>query len=103
MYGMRDAAFNWEKEYATTYKDGGYEQGVACSCIFHNAATDSYSMVHGDDMIVLADDDDVARFVDLMRAKYQLTARAILGDGPGNQTSVKILNRYMRPACRFQW
>ena len=49
MYGMRDAAFNWENAYAATYKEGGYEQGVACSCIFHNESVNSFSMVHGDD------------------------------------------------------
>ena len=96
MYGMRDAAFNWENDYASTYKDGGYEQGVACSCIFHNKSEDSYSMVHGDDMIVLADDDEISRFINLMKAKYQLTVRAILGDSPKDQQSVKILNRYIK-------
>ena len=47
-------------------------------------------------MVVLADDDEIKRFVDLMQARYQLTVRAILGGGPDNQTSVKILNRYTR-------
>ena len=53
-------------------------------------------MVHGDDMIVLADDDEISRRIDLMQAEYQLVVRAILGDGPGNKTSVEILNRYVR-------
>ena len=53
MYGIRDAALNWSKEYADTLKSAGFVQGRSNPCLFRNHKLDVSIMVHGDDFIAV--------------------------------------------------
>ena len=96
MYGILDAAANWEKEHNDMYTSSGYVQGTAFSCSFRNEEEDADSSVHGDDFFLLGDDFAIEKFIASMRARYQITVRAILGPEEKDDKEVRMLNRYVR-------
>ena len=49
LYGTRDAAQNWEKQYEQTFVGLGITQGRAQPCAFYHAERDLRTIVHGDD------------------------------------------------------
>ena len=49
MYGARDAARNWEMEYAGFMRETGFEQGVASPCAFYHVGRNIRAAIHGDD------------------------------------------------------
>ena len=52
MYGTRDAALNWSKEYGDTLKQSGFVQGMNNPCLFMNHKLNVSIMVHGDDFLI---------------------------------------------------
>ena len=53
MYGTRDAALNWAREYADTLRRAGSRQGKSNPCLFWNEKLDVAIMVHGDDFVAI--------------------------------------------------
>ena len=53
--------------------------------------------VHGDDFIALGDDVSQQKYKKLMESKFTIKWRAVIGPDEGDDTEVRILNRY----CRF--
>ena len=49
IYGTRDAAQNWAKEYTTFLEECGFKAGLASSCNFEHMYRELKLMVHGDD------------------------------------------------------
>ena len=58
-YGTRDAAQNWECAYTEFLEGIGFVRGTATPSIFHNRVRDIYLVVHGDDLIVLASEEQL--------------------------------------------
>ena len=54
--GTRDAAQNWEYEYADWLGECGFTRGKSTVCIFWHKERDIRVVVHGDDLTVLASD-----------------------------------------------
>ena len=52
MYGMRDAAANWEAEYTRLLEKSGYIRGKASPCHFRSSNGKCVLLVHGDDFLV---------------------------------------------------
>ena len=51
MYGTRDAAQNWYKEYSGQLVEIGFTQGKAFPCTFHHVQRGIRTYVHGDDYV----------------------------------------------------
>ena len=51
MYGTRDAAQNWYKEYSNHLIQIGFHQGQASPCTFYNEEKAIRTYVHGDDYV----------------------------------------------------
>ena len=51
MYGTRDAAQNWAKEYADMLVNIGFTQGRASPCVFYHKERGIRTFVHGDDYV----------------------------------------------------
>ena len=49
LYGTRDAAQNWAKEYTTYLESIGFKAGAASPCNFVNESMEVFVTVHGDD------------------------------------------------------
>ena len=60
MYGTRDAALNWSKEYGDTLRAAGYVQGKHNPCLFFHKVKQVAIMVHGDDFVAVGSDVQLA-------------------------------------------
>ena len=55
MYGARDGAKIWETECQNATAELGYKTGTSTACAFRHEEHDMLSVIHGDDVTVLAD------------------------------------------------
>ena len=49
MYGTRDAAAAWKREWTRTLNSVGFESGVSNPALLHSEKLDAFMVVHGDD------------------------------------------------------
>ena len=96
MYGTRDAAAAWEREWTNTLNSVGFESGVSNPALLDSEKMDAFMMVHGDDYITLGDDEALSEVEHVMSSHYTIKVRAILGAGRDVAKEVRILNRYVR-------
>ena len=52
LYGTKDAAQNWAKEYTTFLEECGFKTGLASPCNFEHVNGELKLTVHGDDFTV---------------------------------------------------
>ena len=57
MYATRDASVVWQRSCTNLLRKDGFVVGKAYPCTFYHAEPDVRLLVHGDDFVVLADDD----------------------------------------------
>ena len=93
LYGTRDAAQNWEFEYAEFLKDCGFAVGQAVTCLFHHAQRDIRLAVHGDDFTVLGPESRLNWFREQIAKKFEVKLRGRDND----DKSIRLLNRV------FEW
>ena len=96
MYGTRDAAAAWEREWTKTLNSVGFESGVSNPALLHCETLDASMVVHGDDFITLGDSEALSEVERAMSDHYTIKVRAILGAGRDDAKEVRILNRYVR-------
>ena len=97
MYGTRDAAAAWEREWTKTLNSVGFKSGVSNPALLHYCETlDASMVVHGDDFITLGDSEALSEVERAMSDHYTIKVRAILGAGCDDAKEVRILNRYVR-------
>ncbi len=95
MYGTRDAAMNWSAEYTDTLIKDGYVQGKANPCLFRHPQKDVMIMVHGDDFVAVGRRKELTDTQATLENKYKIKVE-VLGEGPGCQDEVRILNKIVR-------
>ena len=95
LYGTRDAAQNWMKEYSMHLKSIGFEQGRASPCNFVHKSRSLKTTCHGDDFIIIGNLDDIEWMGKQMAKKYDLKMQ-VLGPENGCQSEVRVLNRIIR-------
>ena len=93
---MRVAASNWEKEVGRTLEDAGFSVDKANSCAFWHAERHIAIVVHGDDFVISGDDHGVKYVETVLRSKYPVKVRAVLGPGSEDDHEGEILNRRIR-------
>ena len=96
LYGTRDAAMNWEREYTDTLKAIGLVQGRSSPCIFYCERRDLRVVVHGGDFTVLSDRAGIDFVHAAMKKKYIVKLRGVLGPERGDDKEIRILNRVLR-------
>ena len=92
MYGTRDAALNWSKEYGDTLREAGFVQGRSNPCLFHHAKQGVSIMVHGDDFVAVGPEEFRKTTRKALEDKYRLKVE-VLGLGEGQVREVRILNK----------
>ena len=58
MYGTRDAAQNWEREYIEFMASVGFVSGISTPCVFYNAGKKLGAVIHGDDFTLLGNEEN---------------------------------------------
>ena len=94
MYGTRGAAQNWAIKYETVLVvEMGFVQGKGSPCNFYHPERDIRTVVHGDDFTSLATGDQCDWLAKELKKHFDLKVRGVLGSGPKDDKSSRILNR----------
>ena len=94
MYGLRGAAQNWSRTYETVLANEiGFVQGKPRPCNFNHPERDIRTVVHGDAFTSLAARDQCDWLADELRKHFNLKMGRVLGSGPKDDKSARILNR----------
>ena len=95
LYGTRDAAQNWAKEYGGFLVSMGFQKGAASPCNFHHDKKSINLTCHGDDFFVAAPLESIHWLIKEMSKRYELKSQ-VLGPEEGCHKEVRILNRIVR-------
>ena len=95
LYGTRDAAMNWAKQYSGHLAKLGFKSGQASACNFVHEKRNVKLTCHGDDFVVIAAEDDINWLISEMKKVYELKS-TIIGPEPHHHKEVRILNRIVR-------
>ena len=92
MYGIRDAAQNWQAEYSQRLVESGFTRGAASPCVFHHHERGIRTLVHGDDYVSVGQPKQLEWMEKQLKSKYQIKTQ-LLGPEGEHLKEVKILNR----------
>ena len=92
LYGTRDAAQNWAKEYTAHLISCGFEIGASTPCHFHHKEKELHVAVHGDDFTVVGPADSLKWLQRKMSDRYE-TKSEFLGPDSGMEKEIRVLNR----------
>ena len=96
LYGTRDAAPNWEREYTDCLAQLGFVRGKTSPCTFYSKELDARLVVHGGDFTVLAQEHVIRYIADKMSERYKLKLRGALGPDSWDDRELVILDRIVR-------
>ena len=96
MYGTQDASNLWQKDYTELIRTDEYVPGKSNPAIFHSEQQDGRLYVHGDDFVLLADQESIDRMDKLLNSKYTCKKLANLGFDRTDDKETCILNRIVR-------
>ena len=95
-YGTRDAGALWEEHYASVLVGMGFVRGRASPTCFYHPQRHIAVVVHGDDFVALANDDQLSWYEENLRKAFELGECSRLGLGPQHVREIRILNRILR-------
>ena len=75
---MRTAASKWDREYSGTLVDAGFAVGQVTSCAFYHPGRDVRIVVHGDDFVLVGEEEDLEWVRVVLEAKYIVKVRGVL-------------------------
>ena len=93
MYGTRDAAQCWEREYTSFMKKVGFTSGKSSPCIFWHQARGIRAVVHGDDFTLSGQRHELDWFREEMARTFSIKIKARIGPCEGGEQATRILNR----------
>ena len=93
LYGMRQAASAWERDYTTKLEALGFKKGLAASTVFYCESVGVRCVVHGDDFTFTGKRRDLFEIKRKLEESYELKMRAILGDETEDDKEITLLNR----------
>ena len=70
MYGMLDAAQPWADHYIEILIAAEFFKGTASPCHSYHPKQSVYGLVHGDDFVFVADDEELAWCEKLLKSHY---------------------------------
>lgn len=95
LYGTRDAAHNWTKEYTRFLLAAGFTAGRASPCNFYYEKRGMALIVHGDDFTISGPEEDLNWLHSLFASTWDVTA-TLLGPESHHKQDMKVLNRCIR-------
>ena len=91
MYGIRDAAQNWQAEHFQRLIESGFARGAASPCVFHHSERGIGTLVHGDDYVSVGHPKPFEWMGTQLKEKYK-TKTQLLGLEEEHSKEIKILN-----------
>lgn len=92
MYGTQDASSIWQETYSRLVQEHGIEIGRAWPAIFYDPESDARFMVHGDDFVILGDEQAQKRIEHVLAKKFEYRVDGYIGPGCKSQV-MTVLNR----------
>ena len=92
-YGTQDASAIWQEDYAEALNAHGYQTGKSNGAVFYSEEQDARALVHGDDFMVLADQDAIDKMDAMLKGKYMCKKMYNLGPEKGDSKEAVFLNR----------
>ena len=96
LYGMRNAASAWEKHYSDRLTEMGFVKSRVAPTVFYNKELKVRCVVHGDDFTFSGRRKVLLEIAEQLKETYELKIRGIMGDEPGDDKDIVILNRTLR-------
>ena len=93
MYGTRDAAQNWEMEYAEFMEAIGFRRGQSTPCTFWHKEKGLRAVIHGDDFTLLGNEAALDWFGERIKGNFEVKFKGRLGPGNYDDKAVRILYR----------
>lgn len=93
LYGTREAARCWEKEYTRTLMGVGFQRGKCNPCMFYHADRSLRVLVHGDAFTVSGPESQLQWIAEVFKHKYKTKIRGVLGPDAHDMKAITILNR----------
>ena len=90
MYGTRDAASNWERDWQEHVKKWGFQLGLSPKNLFHHKENLVSGLTNGDDFVLTGPTKRLTEFENEMTSVYFIKAKII---SLGTPKSIKTLNR----------
>ena len=91
MYGAQDASHVWQEHYTKKLLERGFVQGQAWTSVFRHPDKDVMLLVHGDDFLVLGDEDGQKYLKDTLSERYEFRCDGCIG--PEDNQHMTLLNR----------
>ena len=102
LYGTRDAAQNWTKEYTRLLQSAGFTAGKASPCNFYNKERGMALIVHGYDFTVSGPEEDLVWLRDYLVARWEIKA-IILGPESHQAQEIFVLQSQDPVDCDGDW
>ena len=97
MYGTRDAASNWERDWQEHVRNWGFQLGLSSKDLFHHKENRVSRLTHGDDFVLTGPTKKLMEFENEMTSVYPMKAKII---GYGSPKSIKTLSRRLHWGTR---
>ena len=78
MYGTRAAAQSSAQTYGARLKELGFKRAIGNPCCFMHSQKNVRVIVHGDDFVTLAEEEEVKWFLSKRRESYEVKIRGVL-------------------------
>ena len=100
LYGIRDAALNWQQTLSDHLVEAGFKRGVGHPSVFYHPTKDIWTLVHGDDYCSAGSSASLDWMEDLLVKKYEIKTQRIgkgkTRKGEKKKTEGQVLNRVVR-------
>ncbi|CAJ1373293.1 unnamed protein product [Effrenium voratum] len=96
MYGTQDASKIFQMDYQGLMEKEKGEFSKLCPALFKFQERGIIGLVHGDDFLVLAEDDQLTWMDGVLNSKYKARWEATVGDGELDGKEMFFLNRLIR-------
>ena len=77
LYGTRDASTNWQEEVAKCMVKWVFLICKYNPCLFHHSGRKMLCLVHADDFVCVADDDDLKWLKDQLSQRFEIKTKTM--------------------------
>ena len=98
LYGTKDAALNWQSTLSEHLVSQGFVRGVGHPSVFHHAARNIWTLVHGDDYCSAGSPESLDWLQGVLEKRYKIKTQRIGENKPGRPriSEGQVLNRVVR-------
>ena len=97
MYGTRDAASNWERDWQEHVRNWRFQFGLGSKKLFHHKENRLSGLTHGDNFVLTGPTKTLTEFENETTSVYSIKAKIV---GHGSPKSIKTLNRRLHSGKR---